>query len=100
MKNVLVITNCFTRFVVAVALPDETAPTLVRTLPERWFLVFGPPERFLTDRGMPFTGKLLCSVAAKLGAKKSMDKHITPAVWQMVEILNRTLMLRSAHRGP
>jgi transposase InsO family protein len=91
MKKVLVITDCFTRFVVAVALPDETAPTLVRTLLERWFLVFGPPERFLTDRGTSFTGKLLCSVAAKLGVKKVWTSAYHPQCDGMVERLNRTL---------
>jgi RNase H-like domain found in reverse transcriptase/Integrase zinc binding domain len=51
MKKVLVITDCLTRFVGATALLDETASTLTRTLLDRWFLLFGPPERFLTDRG-------------------------------------------------
>jgi transposase InsO family protein len=91
MKKVLVITDCFTRFVVAVALSDETAPTLVRALLDRWFLVFGPPERFLTDRGASFTGGMLRGVAEKLGIKKVWTSPYHPQCDGMVERLNRTL---------
>jgi hypothetical protein len=92
MKKVLVISDCLTRFVVAAALPDETAATLSWTLLERWFLVFGPPERFLTDRGPSFTGKLLARVARRLGVRKIWTSPYHPQCDGMVERLNRTIV--------
>ena len=92
MKKVLVISDCLTRFVVAAALPDETASTLTKALLERWFLVFGPPERFLTDRGPAFTGRLLARVAQKLGVNKVWTSPYHPQCDGMVERFNRTVV--------
>jgi hypothetical protein len=90
-KKVLVVADLFTRYAVAVALPDESAATLARALLERWFLVFGPPERLLTDRGAAFTGRILADVASTLGVKQIWTSAYHPQCDGMVERFNRSL---------
>ncbi|XP_067937216.1 protein NYNRIN-like [Watersipora subatra] len=47
----LVMTDHFTRWSVAIAIPDATAPTVASTLEERVFSYFGLPEIIYTDQG-------------------------------------------------
>jgi Integrase zinc binding domain len=55
MKKVVVIGDVFSRFMMAIAVPAETAAAIAEVLFERWIAVFGLPVRRLSDRG-----KVLC----------------------------------------
>jgi Integrase core domain len=59
MKKVIVIGDLFSRYVVAVAVADESAKTVAEVLFERWVAIFGPPEALLSDRGRAFYGKVM-----------------------------------------
>ena len=54
MKYVLVIIDHFTRYVVAVPMPDQTAPTVAKAFLEHWVSHFGAPMRLHSDRGTNF----------------------------------------------
>ena len=56
---ILVISDHFTRWKDAIAIPDGTAITIVETLERQVFNYFGLPERIHTDRGAQFEGQLL-----------------------------------------
>jgi hypothetical protein len=92
MKKVLFIADLFTRLAVAVALPNESASTLTHALLARWFLVFGPPERLLTDRRTACTGHILAGVATALGVKQVWTSPYHPQCDGTVERFNRTLI--------
>lgn len=45
-KTVLVMGDCFTRYMVAEPIKDETASTIAATILSEWVLRYGPPEKF------------------------------------------------------
>jgi hypothetical protein len=58
-KKVIVMGGMFTRFMIAVPVCDETAATVASTLLDRWILLFGPPEKLLSDRRKLFLGDVI-----------------------------------------
>ena len=64
IKNILVITDHFTRYSKAFVTKDQKAKTVAQILYERFISVFGAPAKLLSDRGANFTLALveeLCS---------------------------------------
>jgi hypothetical protein len=51
-----VIGDVFSQFLMAIAVPAETAAAIAEMLFERWIAVFGPPVRLLSNRGKVFVG--------------------------------------------
>ena len=64
VKNVLVMTDHFTRYALAVVTKDQTAKTVTKVFYEHFIAVFGAPAKLLSDSGANFTFALveeLCS---------------------------------------
>ena len=70
IKNVLVITNHFTRYALAMVTKDQTAKTIARILYERFIAVFGVPARILSDHGANFTSTLVQELCAVFSIQK------------------------------
>ncbi|XP_025752898.1 uncharacterized protein LOC112841852 [Oreochromis niloticus] len=52
-KNILVITDHFTKFAVAVPTPDQKEKTVAKALWEKFIIHYGIPERLHSDQGLP-----------------------------------------------
>ena len=68
---ILVISDHFTKWQDAFALPDATAPTIAAILEERVFCYFGLPEQLHSDQGAQFEGDLmteLCDLGGVLNS--------------------------------
>ena len=50
VKNILVITNHFTRYALVVVMKNQTAKTVVKVFYECFMAVFGAPTKLLSDR--------------------------------------------------
>lgn len=90
-ENVLVMTDVFSKFTVAVPTWDQQAGTVARVLVEEWFFKFGVPGRIHSDQGRNFESSLiqqLCSLY-KVGRSRSTPYH--PAGNGQCERFNRTL---------
>ena len=64
VKNVLVMTDHFTRYALAVVTKDQTSKTVAKVFYECFIAVFSVPTKLLSDRGVNFTSALvekLCS---------------------------------------
>ena len=70
VKNMLVITDHFTCYAMAVVTKDQTAKTVAKVLYERFIVVFGMPAKLLTDRGVNFTSALVQQLCATFGIHK------------------------------
>ena len=70
VKNMLVITNHFMHYAMAVITKDQTAKTVVKVLYERFIVVFGVPAKLLSDQGVNFTSALVEELCAVFGIQK------------------------------
>lgn len=90
-KDILVITDHFTKYAVAIPTPNQKARTVAKCLWENFIVHYGFPERLHSDQGPDFesiTIKELCEIS---GTKKV---HTTPyhPRGNPVERFNRTLL--------
>ena len=65
-KYILTILDNFTRFFVAVPIPDKNASTVAKAFLDHYLSKFGPPLSVLTDNGKEFSNRLLREVLTLL----------------------------------
>ena len=96
-ENVLVLTDSFTKWTIAVATRDQKAKTVAQVLVTDWFSKFGAPQRLNSDRGRDFKSKIIAQLCTLYGIKKSRTCSYRPQGNGQVERFNRTLhdLLRS-----
>ncbi|KAM3849152.1 obscurin-like [Diretmus argenteus] len=90
-KDILVITDHFTKFAVAIPTPNQKAHTVAKCLWENFMVHYGVPEKLHSDQGPDFesrTIKELCQVA---GIHKVRTTPYHPR-GNPVERFNRTLL--------
>ena len=89
--NMLALSDHFTRWRDAIAVPDGTAPVVARVLDERVFAYMGIPERIHTDQGAQFESHLMAELCALWGVDKSRTTPYHPQSNGVVERGNRDL---------
>ena len=72
VKNVLMMTDHFTRYALAVVMKDQTAKTVAKVFYERFITVFRVPVKLLSDRGVNFTSALVEELCAAFGIQKCL----------------------------
>ena len=70
VKNVLVMTNHFMRYALAVVMKDQTAKTVAKVFYKHFIAVFGVPVKLLSDRGANLTSTLVEELCAAFGIQK------------------------------
>ena len=70
VKNILVITNHFTRYALVVVMKDQTAKTVMKVFYKHFIAVFGAPAKLLSDRGANFTSTLVEELCATFSIQK------------------------------
>ena len=75
---ILTIQDGFTRYLVAVPLPDQQTDTVVDAIIHHWVYVFGCMETLHTDRGTNFTSSLFSEVMKRLGIVKTVTPPYSP----------------------
>ena len=89
---ILVMTDLFSRYAVAVPTKDQTAQTTARALWTALIQPFGCPERFLTDRGGAFESEVMHQLCELYGCTKSQTTPYHPQGNGACERFNRTLL--------
>jgi len=88
---VLVLTDHFTRWKDAIAVPDGASETVARVLDSQIFAYFGLPERIHTDQGAQFESALFQELCALWGVQKSRTTAYHPQGNGVVERGNKEL---------
>jgi transposase InsO family protein len=86
-----VIGDLLSRYVVAVAVADESAKIVAGVLVERCVAIFWPPESLLSERGRAFCGKVMSALCDRMGTGRLLTSAYYPQSNGFVERYNRTL---------
>ena len=89
-KYVLVIMDYYTKYVVAAALPDNTACTTAKFFVENFVFKYGIPRRLITDRGVHFTNELMGNLTKLLGTNHIQTAAYHPQGNGLIERFNAT----------
>ena len=90
--SILVLTDHYTRFAMAVPTKNQTALTTAKAIVDLFVLHYGLPERLHSDQGPNFESKVIKELCQLLNIKRS---HTTPYHASgngMCERMNRTLL--------
>ena len=95
-ESVLVATDVYSKFSIAVPCRDEKATTVARALRDHWLSRYGMPLVLHSDQGRNFESGLIAELCALYGIKKTRTTSYHPQ-GNPVERFNRTLiaMLKS-----
>lgn len=91
MEDVLVMTDVFSKYTLAVPTRDQRATTVARVLVVEWFSKFGVPARIHSDQGRNFESSLIQQLCALYGIEKSRTTPYHPSGNGQCERFNRTL---------
>lgn len=89
--DVLVVTDHFTKMAHAFQCPDQTAQQVARKLWDRYFCIYGFPQRIHSDQGANFESQLVQELLQVAGVKKSRTTPYHPMGNGQTERFNRTL---------
>lgn len=79
LENVLVLTDVFSKYTLAVPTRDQHASTVAQVLVTEWFSKFGVPARIHSDQGRNFESTLIRQLCSLYGIEKSRTTPYHPA---------------------
>jgi hypothetical protein len=92
----MVMTDLFTKWAEAIAVPDVTAETTSRVFFDEFVCRFGPPEKILSDRGSNYTSKLVDEVMKLVNTTHVRTTSYHPQCNGQAERLNQVVKTQLA----
>ena len=90
-KDVLVMTDVFTKYSIAVPTRDQSATTTTKVLVKGWFSKFGMPYQLHSDQGRSFEAAIIHQLCKLYDIRKSKTRAYHPEGNSQCERFNRTL---------
>ncbi|MCG8622444.1 MAG: DDE-type integrase/transposase/recombinase, partial [Proteobacteria bacterium] len=92
LKNILVVTDHFTRYAQCFITSNQSAITVADTLVNKYFAHYGWPDKILTDRGGSFESHLFKEICEMAKVKKLRTSSYHPQTNGQCERFNKTLI--------
>ena len=92
IRNVLVLQDHFSKYVVAYVVKDQTACTATETLRNGYFGLFGAPAYLISDQGKAFTGHILTHLCELYGVQKLRTSPYHAQTNGQVKRMNQTII--------
>ena len=92
IRNVMVMQDHFSKYVVAYVVKDQTARTATETLRNGYFGLFGAPTYLVSDQGKAFTGHLISNLCELYGVQKLRTSPYHAQTNGQVERMNQTII--------
>ena len=92
LEDVLIITDIFTKYTIAVPTKDQKATTVVQALHKHWIVYFGAPMRVHSDQGRNFESQLVQGLCQLYDIAKTRTTPYHPQGNGQCERFNRTLI--------
>ncbi|XP_061593076.1 uncharacterized protein LOC133457765 [Cololabis saira] len=90
-KDILVITDHFTKYALAIPTPNQKATTVAKCLWDHFIVHYGFPEKLHSDQGPDFESRTIKELCVMAGIKKTRTTPYHPK-GNPVERFNRTLL--------
>ena len=92
IRNVMVMQDHFSKYVVAYVVKDQTARTAAETLRNGYFGLFGAPAYLVSDQGKAFMGHLISNLCELYGVQKLRTSPYHAQTNGQVERMNQTII--------
>ena len=91
VEDVLIMTDSFTKFAVAVPCKDQKASTVAKVLRDYWFCCYGIPLQLHSDRGRNFEGSIVKELCKLYNIQKTRTTPYHAQGNAQTERFNKTL---------
>ena len=92
IRNVMVMQDHFSKYIVAYVVKDQTACTAAETLRNGYFELFGAPAYLVSDQGKAFMGHLITNLCELHGVQKLRTSPCHAQTNGQVEWMNQTII--------
>ena len=92
IRNVVVLQDHFSKYVVAYVVKDQTAHTATETLRNGYFGLFGVPAYLISDQGKAFMGHIITHLYDLYGVQKLRTSPYHAQTNGQVECMNQTII--------
>ena len=92
IRNVMVMQDHFSKYVVAYVVKDQTAHTVTEMLRNGYFGLFSAPAYLVSDQGKAFTGHLISNLCELYGVQKLRTLPYHAQTNGQVERMNQTII--------